>query len=364
MQLFTIGLVRLNLDGSVQRDGSGNPIPTYTQKEVEAMANALTGWASKPTQNTGENAWRFDLDYVSPMVAYPTHHDTSQKTLVGGVVVPAGGTPAADLKIALDTIFNHPNVGPFIASQLIKRLVTSNPSPAYVSRVASVFNNNGSGVRGNLLAVAKAILTDAEATTASSAAGYGKLREPLLRLAHLWRAFNAADQSGNLAEFGVLQNAPTQFGESPMSSPTVFNFFQPDYIRAGTLSNAGLVAPEFQITNEATLVLTNNLLQRQSYQFIDSSGVRHSGSDGLPIDVGATSVYLRTNAWESYADNPTALIDRLNAVLMAGTMSATMRTSLVNYVSTIPTTETAYRASRVIEASDLIINSAQYAIQH
>jgi uncharacterized protein (DUF1800 family) len=248
---------------------------------------------------------------------------------------------------------------------LIKRLVTSNPSPAYIQRVASVFNNNGSGVRGDLLAVAKAILTDPEATTVSASGTAGKLREPLLRQAHLWRAFSAADPSGNLAEFSVLQNSPTAYAESVLSAPTVFNFFQPDYARAGPLSTAGLVAPEFQITNENTLVLTNNQLQRQAYQFIDSTGALHTGVNGLPSDnQGATTVYLKTKDWESLATDPTALVDRFNAVLMAGTMSAAMRSSLINYAAAIPTTEAFYKASRVIETADLIINSPQYAVQH
>lgn len=364
MQLFTVGLVRLNIDGSVQIDSRGIPIPTYGQNEVEQMSNALTGWASTPTQNTGENAWRFDVDYVNPMVAYPNHHDTSAKTIIGGVVIPSGGTAEQDLKIVLDTLFNHPNVGPFIASQLIKRLVTSNPSPAYVQRVATVFNNNGIGTRGDLLAVARAILTDPEAVTVSTANAYGKLREPLIRMAHLWRAFSAADQSGNLAEFSVLQTSFSGFAQSVLSAPSVFNFFQPDYVRSGSLALAGLVVPEFQITNENTLVLTNNQLQRQAYQFIDSSGTIHTGANGFPSDnQGATTVYLRTANWEALAADPTALVDRMNMVLMAGTMPASMRSSLIDYATSIPTSENFYRASRVIETADLIINSSQYAVQ-
>jgi len=363
MQLFTVGLVKLNLDGSVQKDNSGNPLPTYTQKEVEQMSNTLTGWASKPTQNTGESAWQYDVDYINPMVAYANHHDTTAKTLIGGAVVPAGGTAAQDLKIALDTLFNHPNVGPFLSSQLIKRLVTSNPSPAYIQRVSSVYNNNGSGVRGDLLAVAKAILTDPEATTVSASGTAGKLREPLLRLAHLWRAFNASDANGNLSEFSVLQNSPTAFAESPLSAPTVFNFFQPDYVRAGTLATAGMVAPEFQITNENTLVLTNNQLQRQAYQFIDSTGKKYYSPNGYS-EVGslnANSVLLKTKDWEAYASTPDILVNKLNAVLLGGQMTSAMRNSLINYAASIPSTDS---VSRITETADLILNSPQYAVQH
>jgi len=283
--------------------------------------------------------------------------------LIGGAVVPAGGTAAQDLKIALDTLFNHPNVGPFLSSQLIKRLVTSNPSPAYIQRVSSVYNNNGSGVRGDLLAVAKAILTDPEATTVSASGTAGKLREPLLRLAHLWRAFNASDANGNLSEFSVLQNSPTAFAESPLSAPTVFNFFQPDYVRAGTLATAGMVAPEFQITNENTLVLTNNQLQRQAYQFIDSTGKKYYSPNGYS-EVGslnANSVLLKTKDWEAYASTPDILVNKLNAVLLGGQMTSAMRNSLINYAASIPSTDS---VSRITETADLILNSPQYAVQH
>lgn len=144
----------------------------------------------------------------------------------------------------------------------------------------------------------------------------------------------------------------------------MFNFFQPDYVRSGALALAGLVAPEFQITNENTLVLTNNQLQRQAYQFIDSTGAIHTGISGFPSDnQGATTVYLRTANWEALAADPAALVDRLNAVLMAGSMSTTMRNSLIAYATSIPVSENFYRASRVIETADLIINSSQYAVQ-
>ncbi len=146
MQLFSIGLVKLNLDGTPQLDSGGSGIPTYGQPEVTALARVFTGWASKPTDHPyGEGSWQYDVDRINPMVAYDAHHDTDAKTIVGGTVVPAGGTCAADLKIALDAIFNHPNVGPFIGRQLIQKLVTSNPSSAYVQRVATVFKRQRQG---------------------------------------------------------------------------------------------------------------------------------------------------------------------------------------------------------------------------
>ena len=358
MQLFTIGLVELNLDGTPKLDSNGRQIPTYTQADVEGLARVFTGWASKPTGNSGEQAWQFADDFVNPMVAYENHHDTGAKTIVGGVFVPAGGTAATDLKIALDALFNHPNVGPFIGKQLIQRLVTSNPSPAYVARVASAFNNNGSGVRGDMLAVVKAILTDAEAV---NVVGDGKLREPLLRLTNLWRAFDAADSNGKYNEGDILRQSSEFFAQAPLRSPSVFNFYRPDYQRAGQLTDAGLVAPEFQITNENTLVLTANRLQWQAYQYLDSTGKKRAGSNyDYSSNLSSGSVLLKTAAWEAFAATPATLVDKLNLVLMSGAMSPAMKNTLNSYISSIPANQP---WARVAEAADIVINSPQYAVQ-
>jgi uncharacterized protein (DUF1800 family) len=363
MQLFSIGLVELNLDGTVRTDAQGQPIPTYGQPEVEAMANVLTGWASNPVTHDGEGAWLYDSDYINPMVPYENHHDTGIKTLVGGVVVPAGGSAAADLKIALDTLHRHANVGPFIGKQLIQRLVTSNPSPAYVRRVATVFNDNGQGVRGDLLAVVRAILTDAEAVAPGGTTG-GKLREPILRLTHLWRAFEAADSFGTISEYQIVNEARLHFAQQPLRAPSVFNFFVPDYVRAGALADAGLLAPEFQIANENYSVKTANMLMRLCYRFTDSEGRSSFAPNGYQEAVGADSVYLRTAQWEALAVSPQDLIDELNLVFMLGRMPASMRQTLVDYVAGIPESEPAYLAKRAIEAASLVINAPQCAIQY
>lgn len=363
MQLFSIGLVELNLDGTVRTDAQGHPIPTYGQPEVEAMANVLTGWASNPVTHTGEGAWLYDSDVINPMVPYEDHHDTGTKTLVGAVVVPAGGSAATDLRIALDTLHRHANVGPFIGKQLIQRLVTSNPSPAYVRRVASVFNDNGQGVRGDLLAVVRAILTDAEAVAPGGSAG-GKLREPILRLTHLWRAFEAADSFGTISEYQIVNEARLHFAQQPLRAPSVFNFFVPDYVRAGSLADAGLLAPEFQIANENYSVKTANMLMRLCYRFTDSEGRSSFAPNGYQEAVGADSVYLRTAQWEALAVSPQALIDEMNLVFMSGRMPASMRQTLVDYVAGIPESEPAYLAKRAIEAASLVINAPQCAIQY
>jgi uncharacterized protein (DUF1800 family) len=361
MQLFTIGLVQLNIDASVKTDGSGNPLPTYTLDEIVGLSNVLTGWSSAPNGHSGEDAWIYDLNETTPMVVYENHHDEDPQTIVGGVQVP-GGQAAAQLKVALDTIFNHPNVGPFIAKRLIQRLVTSNPSPQYIQRVAQVFNNDGAGTRGNLLAVARAILTDQEAVTPGTGASYGKLREPLLRLTNLWRAFSAYNSANNLADGNLMLTADQWFGEYPLQAPSVFNFFQPAYQLAGPMAAAGVVTPEFQITNEATLVNTDNALQLQAYQYVDSAGNPHAGADFNMLNmISGSAVMLHTAQWESLAASPANLVDALNLVLMAGTMSADMRNVLINYATAVPANTA---AARVAETAELLVTAPEYTIQH
>lgn len=362
MQLMTIGLWKLNDDGTQQLDGSGNPIPTYGQADVLAMARVFTGWDSKPTLGqTGEAAWRdqgaSNADVLHPMVPYEPHHDTGEKSLLGTTIA-AGGTCESDLKAALDTLFSHPNVGPFIGKQLIQRFVTSNPSADYVSRVAAAFADDGTGARGNMLALIKAILTDPEATSAGSGAGSGKLREPVIRLTNLWRAFSAAAPDGTIGA-QITGTAATDFGQNALSSPTVFNFYRPDFQMTGPLAQAGLVAPEFQITNEYSIVQTSNDLQWQAYMYVDSSGKVTAGMDS-PMAPSSKDVLLHTAAWEPLAADPGTLVDNLNLVFMAGQMPSAMRATLLSYVSAIPATEPAARA---VEAAQLVINSPQYAIQ-
>jgi uncharacterized protein (DUF1800 family) len=365
MQLFTVGLFKLNIDGTAVVGNDGNPVPTYSQADVEGLSNVLTGWSFKSVDaNTAENSWLYARDEKNPMQAYSQHHDTEAKTIIGGVTVPAGGTAASDLKIALDTLFNHPNVGPFIGRQLIQRLVTSNPSQGYVQRVATVFNNDGTGVRGNLLAVAKAILTDPEAVNPGGNS-YGKVREPLLRLTNLWRAFNASNAQGQALEWQVQSQGITTLGQYPLYSPTVFNFFKPDFQPSGVLTQDNMVAPEIQITNEATLVTTANTLGWQSYQYIDGSGKPHSGPNmDLPQNVAAGSVMLRTGPWESLATNPATLVDELNMVLMGGQMTPAMRTTVIGYLNGISgTSPPVGPGTYVAEAAEIIINSPQSAVQ-
>jgi uncharacterized protein (DUF1800 family) len=376
MQLFTVGLVMLNNDGTPQLDGSGNPIPTYGLPEIENLARVFTGWGSDPvppdTVSTPQ-AWQYDYDLIDPMACYPQYHDTGAKTIIGGVAVPAGGTCESDLKIALDTLFNHPNVGPFIGQQLIQRLVTSNPSPAYVSRVAAAFNDDGSGVRGDMLAVVEAVLTDPEAITAGTAA---KLREPLLRFTNLYRAFAASDSGdSNIGEYQVVQSGYVSYDEAPYDSPTVFNFFRPNYIEPGPIATANLVAPEFQITNELTEVTLSNLLEFFNYQYVDSAGDQFSGPDNSPNTIAATDVLLKTAEWEPLASDLGTLVDKVGLVFMEGAMPSAMQTTILDYlkapgvgaggnpVTSSSNSAAAAAALSVIDATYLVISSPQYAIQ-
>jgi len=252
MQLFTLGLHELNLDGTTRNDAAGNPIPAYSQADIEEYARVYTGWDWHNVDSWG----RIPLDSLAnkfdPMTPNAAYHDDGQKNLLNGVVSPAGLSATADLDIALDSLFNHPNVGPFIGKQLIQRLVTSNPTPAYVARVASVFNNNGEGVRGDMGAVIRAILLDIEARDGyASVPNFGKLREPLMRWTHLWRAFNV--QRGNESlphEFNhiapYIEEAGRIFGQSVLSAPSVFNFFHPDYAPLGGNLHRGILFNKFK----------------------------------------------------------------------------------------------------------------------
>lgn len=346
MQLFTVGLENLNLDGS------GKGTPTYEQADIENLARVFTGW-SFPNGSSDENFFYVLTPPASnaPMKVYPNFHDTSAKTIIGNVVIPAGQTPEQDLKLALDTLFNHPNVGSFIGRQLIQRLVTSNPSPTYVARVATVFNNNGSGVRGDLYSVARAILLDPEARSGDTGAPqtFGKLREPLLRVTQLWRAFSGVARNGKL-DYAFPE---TDLGQAALRSASVFNFFRPRYQPAGPITDSGLVAPEFQITNESTITSTTNLLGFQSSVYRGVGG-------GTARLYGAGEISLDLSTWEPKAAIVPGLISDLDLLLMSGQMPDAMRATLTAYVSDIPSDEP---GSRVSEAVNLIIGSPQYAVQ-
>ena len=272
LQLFTIGLVQLNPDGTVQRDAEGTPVPTYDQEVVEGFARVFTGWHFKDVDN-----WNYPMveDWFTPMQGYPERHENGEKTLLNGTVLPAGQGIHKDLADALDNVFNHANVGPFFAKHMIRQLVTSNPSDNYVRRVASVFNADSNGQRGNIAAVVNAVLLDEEALQghAQNPEQFGKLREPLIRMVGLWRAFDANPAHPEF-DYGWIAN---RLSQGPLQSPSVFNFFSPDFSQSGAIRDAGLLSPEFQLMNESSIInLTSALLAHTIWINTTSDGSNKS----------------------------------------------------------------------------------------
>lgn len=343
MQLFTIGLNQLQPDGTLRLGSDGLPIPTYDQKTITEMAKVFTGWGFYTPEPT-QNLFAARANYTEPMILYPDAHDDGPKTIVGGVRLPAKAGGEEDLRITLDTLFEHPNTGPFVCRQLIQRLVTSNPSPGYVYRVAKVFADNGRGVRGDLGAVVRAILLDYEARSPEVLGnfGYGKLKEPLLRATALLRAFGARSRSGR-----YLQPDPEgPFGQAALRSPTVFNFFEPYYVQPGVLASAGLYAPEYQILTDTTAISIPNALRNFIY-----TGEK-AGDQTLVLDL-APLIPL--------AKSPGELVDHLSLVFCAGAFPEKARAPVLEALAKLPPASS--DTERVRTALDLVVTSPYAAIQ-
>lgn len=347
MQLFSIGLRRLNQDGSVATDARGEAILTYTQDDILEFARIYTGWnyADAPQFRSDR---RTISSHTTPMRAFEAFHDRGSKTLLNGVIVPAGLSAAEDIDAAMDNLFHHPNIAPFTSLRLIERLVTSNPSPAYVARVADVFGDNGHGVRGDMAAVVRAILLDEDALSGAQSDTGGKLKEPLLRLSQLWRAFGARGVNGYLR----YTLSDQEMGQRAYGAFSVFNFFQPGYSPPGPVQDAGLTAPEFQILNESLITATTSRLQ----------GFAHSADFGGRETAPIQQVLLDTRAEQSLADDPAALVDHLDLLLLGGTMDAAMRQRLLDYLDDVPI-ENEQGPLRTREAITLIVTSPQFAVQ-
>lgn len=358
MQLFTIGLVNLRLDGTSLGTES------YTQEDVTNLARVFTGYDfdrsdgvryARPNSTSTIESKDFAR---KPMLLNPSNHSTLESRFLGATV-PANATGAEALRIAMDALFNHPNVGPFFARQMIQRLVTSQPSPAYVARVATRFNNNGEGVRGDMKAVWTAILLDDEARGPGGLGNptFGKLREPMLRFIQWGRSFGLASASGTW-KIGDLSNPSNQLGQSPLRSPSVFNFFRPGYVPPRTrIAQAGATAPEFQIVNETSVGGYLNFMQ----------GVIERGlliTNGVP-DIAAT--YSRELA---QVNDAVALVDHVCLVLAAGQVSPASRAIMVTALNAtpIPTTGTAAnielaRKRRVFAAIFMVMGCPEYLVQ-
>jgi uncharacterized protein (DUF1800 family) len=345
LQLFSIGLVKLNLDGSQQLDTASKPIPSYDESVVQGFAKAFTGW-TYPNATSWDNAdEEVPAAWTSAMKPFASKHSPEKKKLLNSVEISAGGTPQSDMKAALDNIFNHPNAGPFISRQLIQRLVTSNPSKPYISRVASIFNDNGRGERGDLRAVVAAILLDTEARSATPPNNFGKQREPVVRLANFLRALNAKAANGRNS-IHYLESADNGLGQSPLLSPSVFNFYSPNFRPAGKIAAAGLIAPEFQITTETTVVgglnFFANLFSNGGY-----------GNDDSKLK-------LNTAALEAKAGDANALIADVNILFCNGQMTAALQNRLRTMINTINANDKSYR----VRASLILISlSPDFVIQ-
>ncbi len=333
MQLFTLGLYQLAPDGSPLLV-NGQPQPSYTQGDVTGLAAALTGWDFAAAQSSPAYA-------TLPMVQVPGHHTTGSTTFLG-VTIPAGTSGAAALNIVLDTLFHHPNVAPFVARHLIQRLVTSNPSRAYIARVSAVFANDGTGVRGNMKAVIKAALLDSEARN-SSLPTAGRLREPMLRFAQWARTFNASSSTGNWT-IGNTSDPATALGQSPLRSPTVFNFFSPDYVPPGsTLAASGAVAPETQLLDESTVAGYLNFMQRA-------------------IGSGIGDVSASYSSELALATNVSALLARINLLLAANQVDTATLGQIGAALNTIDAGTAAGKLARVEAAIFLVMATPTYQV--
>ena len=339
MQLFTIGLSQLNPDGSLRLAG-GQPIDSYDQDDVTGLARILTGWDY-------QSGYDGTLpQYILPMQLYPVRHESAASSFLEATV--AGGTDGTTaLKIALDTLFAHPNVGPFIARQLIQRLITSNPSPGYVGRIAAVFANNGAGVRGDMQALVRAILTDAEARTAPTSVESGRLLEPVLRFALWARAFGVASPS-DAWKLGNLSDPATRLGQSPGHSASVFNFYRPGYVPPNTaLAAASLVAPELQITTETSVAGYLNFMQA-----VVGNLAGTTGSD-LVVDYAAL---------QGIANDANALASEVELILAANRLSAASRTLIRNALGQMPIATIANLLDRVKVAILLTLASPEFMV--
>lgn len=339
-QLFTIGLLQLNLDGTPKL-AAGAQQETYTLDDITGLARVFTGWnydLAGADTNTPDYKRR-------PMTMTASRHESASKTFLG-TTVPAGTSGEDSLRIALDAIFAHANVAPFIGRQLILRLVCSNPSAAYVTRVATVFNNDGAGVKGNLKAVIRAILLDDEARNAARLAdpAFGKQREPVLRLAAWARAFKA-DSVNNTWTVGNTSDPATRLGQSPLRSPSIFNFFRPGYVPPNSaIGSAGMVAPEFQITNESSVVGYVNYIQSV-------------------VSKGAGDVKADYASLMPLADNAQALLDELNLLLAAGQLSSASLALMKGAIGSMAAGTDPARLNRIYAALVLVLAAPEFIIQ-
>lgn len=356
MQLFTIGLYELNQDGTRKTDTSGNWIPTYTQDDIKELAKVFTGlgvadvvenpWVEEPYFGMGI----YVADMTLPMIMWEEWHQPGPKTILNGFEIPAGQSGIQDIRSAIQHLFMHPNVGPFIGKQLIQRLITSNPSPGYVSRVAAAFNDNGEGIRGDMAAVVKAILLDPEARScvASQHESFGRLREPMTRYTHFTKAISLEQYYGRY--WNIAYGYYLATNQIPLASRTVFNFFLPDYQPIGVIADNDLVAPEFQLHNSRTSVEYMN-------QVNDWAVWGYIMDDWEP---GNPHVTFNVDELRILARDPEVLVNRLDMLFTHGSLSENTRTIIKDAIT--PLIAYDYRYDRVRLAMYLMMISPDYAI--
>ncbi len=364
MQLFTIGTVMLNNDGSVIKDVNGLPIPAYDNDDIIEFSKIFTGltWADRTQWNRSALN---DTSYIPNMVMWDTWHEPGVKILLNGFLVPDRNpvNGNADINDALNNLFNHQNTPPFVSRFLIQRLVTSNPSPQYINRVANVFKNNGQGVRGDLAAVVKAILLDREATDCDKGNDitFGMLKEPFIRYVQINKAFNASTQSGNFRN--DMNNIYLLTGQRPLASPSVFNFFQQDYQPIGPIEEANLVGPEFQITDAQTIAGFVNGLYRwlfsndiaDEYDLFTNENDAHYADEISNIDL--TGDFSNTTD-----DRLHILLDKLNMVLAHGRLSSTSLNTIIKVIKEFPSATNDEKTDRIKLAIYLLMTSPEYSI--
>jgi len=366
LQLFTIGLFMLNQDGTLQLDGQGNPIPTYDQEDINNYTKVFTGWTfcnpGLPGNPTCPNAAPSLVDYKDPMELNRNNHDLTAKALLSYPGAPFTSIPACSgctgaainnyantaLDQTLDNIFYHPNVAPFVSKILIQHLVTSDPTPAYVGRVAAVFNNNGLGTRGDLKAVVKAILLDPEARgDIKTDPNFGKLREPAQLLTNLFRqvGVKGANQTG-LSD-GVVNSLTNSMSQNVFNSPTVFNYYPPDNIIPG----AALLGPEFALMTTGTSISRANFANTMVFSQL---GTQEDRPTGTSLDIAELQAIAAADTTSNY------LLDTLNTRMMHGAMSTQMRNSILTAVNSITSTNPQQRARQALY---LVTTSSQYQVQ-
>ena len=339
MQLFSIGLLKLNLDGTPAL-ANGAPQPTYAQADVTQLARVFTGWRLTP----GTAAGPAD-PVINSMSSNPTKHETGSSTFLG-VTVPTGNDGESSLQLAISAFMGQPSVGPFIGRQLIQRLVTSNPSAAYVQRVATAFNGDANRAKGDMKATITAVLTDPEATSDATlnAADHGKLREPMVRFVQWARTFGL-DSADNTWDIGDLSSTVYGLAQSPLRSPSVFNFFRPGYVpSASALGDKGITAPEFQITNETSVAGYVNFMQK----------VIAKGIAGMLPNYAALTPLV---------NDPNALVAELNVLLAAGQISVTTLATIATAIASIDAGTAAGQANRINAALTLAMAAPEYLVQ-